>query len=124
MICNTPHAGYPLAAEVAAHLLGSAPADVEPVTRQTADPGRYEGRYAACDLRYDVTSADGVLTVTLEEVATGRSSPPVALVPLDGDRFLPEVDLSGGRGWDLAFVVEDGRAVRLVSGAFAARRVR
>ncbi|MFF4776427.1 serine hydrolase domain-containing protein [Microtetraspora fusca] len=124
VVCNTPHAGYPLAAEVAAYVLGSAPADVEPVTRRTADPGRYEGRYAACDLRYDVTSADGVLTVTLEEAATGRTSPPVALLPLDGDRFLPEVDLSGGRGWDLAFVVEDGTAVRLVSGAFAARRVR
>lgn len=123
VVCNTPHAGYPLAAAVAAEVLGAEPVDVEPVTRLTADAGPYEGRYAACDLRYTVTSAAGELTVTLEDVASGQVSPPVALLPLGGDRFLPEQDLSGGRGWDLAFVVRGGRAVRLVSGAFAARRI-
>ncbi|MEV2271914.1 serine hydrolase domain-containing protein [Nonomuraea africana] len=123
VVCNTPHAGYPLAAEVAAEVLGAAPYDVEPVTRLTADAEPYVGRYAACDLRYEVSAVDGVLTVTLEEVASGRVSPPVALLPLERDRFLPERDLSGGRGWDLAFVVRQGRAVRLVSGGFAARRM-
>ncbi|MGW5687160.1 serine hydrolase domain-containing protein [Nonomuraea sp. NPDC003754] len=123
VVCNSPHAGYPLAAAVTAELLGAGPADVEPVTRLTADAGPYEGRYAACDLRYEVTSVEGVLTVTLEDVASGAVSPPVALLPLDEHRFLPEQDLSGGRGWDLAFVVRDGRAARLVSGGFAARRI-
>ncbi|MEV4067168.1 serine hydrolase domain-containing protein [Nonomuraea dietziae] len=123
VVCNSPHAGYPLAAAVAAEVLGAGPADVAPVTRVTADARPYEGRYAACDLRYEVSAVEGVLTVTLEDVVSGAVSPPVALLPLDGHRFLPEQDLSGGRGWDLAFVVRDGRAVRLVSGGFAARRI-
>jgi len=47
------------------------------------------------------------------------------LLPLGGDRFLP-VDrrASQNRGWDFAFVGDQGgRATHLVTGAFTARRV-
>ncbi|WP_157253405.1 serine hydrolase domain-containing protein [Nonomuraea typhae] len=122
VICNSPHAGYPLAAAVIEEVLGTGFHDVRPDGRPVEDATPYVGFYAACDMRYEVSAAGGELLLTLRDPASGEAGPPVRLLPLEGDRFLPEQDLSGGRGWDLAFVVRDGRAVRLVNGAFAARR--
>ncbi|MFI6505711.1 serine hydrolase domain-containing protein [Nonomuraea typhae] len=122
VICNTPHAGYPLATAVIEDVLGAGFRDVQPEGRLVEDATPYVGCYAAGDVHYEVSAAHGELKLTLRDPASGESSPPVTLLPLEGDRFLPEQDLSGGRGWDLAFVVQNGRAVRLVNGAFAARR--
>jgi hypothetical protein len=133
-IANVPPLGYPLAYAVFAEVLSSAfgwegPPAPECRPSMSVDSDRYTGRYAAHGVIHDIETDAGGLRLTTR---TDASHPPGAatisslLVPLAADRFFPaDVAVSGGRGWDVAFVGDDGhgRATHFVNGVMAARRI-
>ncbi|MFI6602410.1 serine hydrolase [Nonomuraea sp. NPDC050536] len=121
-VVNVADRGYPFADAVIREVMRSELGIAKPPL-PTPDPAtpfapeRYVGTYATHDSRYEVTCADGRLHVRLSSSGTD-------LLPLGDHRFLPADDgFTGNHMWDLAFVMgADGRAVRLLNGAFAARR--
>ncbi|MEV0678706.1 serine hydrolase domain-containing protein [Actinosynnema sp. NPDC050436] len=126
-LTNTADLGYPLADAMATAVLsrwcgvhrdrtGPRPVD-HPV-----DADLYVGRYAAHGVDYAVERSATGLTVTM----TGEAETVVSgLVPLGDHRFWPEDPrVSGHHPWDVAFCPDGtGRIVRLLNGAFPARRV-
>ncbi|WP_214322520.1 serine hydrolase domain-containing protein [Nonomuraea sediminis] len=121
-VVNVADRGYPFADAVIREVMRSELGIAKPPL-PTPDPATpfspelYVGTYESHDSRYEVTGADGRLHVRLPSVETD-------LLPLGEHRFLPADDaFTGNHMWDLAFVIgPDGRAVRLLNGAFAARR--
>ncbi|MGH2441881.1 MAG: serine hydrolase domain-containing protein [Chloroflexota bacterium] len=132
-IANVPALGYPFAYAVFAEVLSSTLGfGLEPVAEPdldiTIDGDRYIGRYIAHGISYDVAMEAGHLTLAIRSdhdkgiPANGVRS---SLSPLARDRFLPEsVSVSGGRGWDVAFVDSEGtgRATHIANGVMVARR--
>lgn len=123
---NTPSQGYPFAEEVfgavCSELLGLAlPVREEPDAGLPVDASLYTGVYETCDTRYEVAERPGGIAVT---TTSGGGGLTCDLLPLGGHRFWPSDDRLGGmHRWDVAFVPgRDGRAVRFMNGAFAARR--
>ncbi|GAA2855794.1 hypothetical protein GCM10010517_14020 [Streptosporangium fragile] len=123
---NTPSRGYPFAdavlTAVCAEVLGlTVPVRSEPDPGLPVDAALYTGVYETCDTRYEVRERPGGIAVTAR---SGGESLTSDLLPLGDHRFWPADDRLGGmHRWDVAFVLgEDGRAVRFLNGAFAARR--
>jgi CubicO group peptidase (beta-lactamase class C family) len=107
------------------------PAAPNPDHFDPVDPAPYLGRYEALGRRYDVSTRDGDLTLTVErEVATAAGDRPwetvsSALRPVGRHRFLA-VDpvVTWNFAWEIAFTVDgDGCGLVLHNGAFAAGRV-
>ncbi|MER5621192.1 serine hydrolase domain-containing protein [Streptosporangium sp. NPDC002544] len=123
---NTPSQGYPFAdvvfAAVCTEVLGlTVPVRSAPEPGLSVDAALYTGVYETHDTRYEVRErADGIAVTAL----SGGESLTCDLFPLGGHRFWPADDRLGGmHRWDVAFVLgADGRAVRFLNGAFAARR--
>ena len=134
-IANVPPKSYPLAYAVFADVLSVAfgwetPGQPRPLPAMPADGGRYAGRYRAYGVTHQIEADADALRLTIRPDAPQSPDipPPVTstLLPLGGDRFMPEdVTVSGGRGWDVAFVGDDGsgRATHFVNGVMAAKRI-
>ncbi|MGW6461031.1 serine hydrolase domain-containing protein [Streptomyces sp. NPDC055078] len=132
---NVANRGYHFADRVFGHVFEEILGIAKP-ERPTAaaevwvDPAPYLGVYESHDVRYDVTTEDGRLFVTLSPNAPvelpGVDLEPLTseLYPLGDHRFLPADDAVGSDHlWDVAFYLgDDGRAVRFLNGAFPARR--
>lgn len=131
-VVNVPPIGYPFADVIFSAIFPTVfgitkPPKPEPDRSLEIDASRYVGRYVAYGVEHDVTAENGTLRLTLRSAQEGlseRSEEHSALLPLGPHRFLPDnAQISGGRGWDIAFVgAEDGPATHLVNGFFAARR--
>ncbi|MFI6539766.1 serine hydrolase domain-containing protein [Nonomuraea sp. NPDC050547] len=125
-IVNVAERGYRFADAVIREIVRAEtgvvkPALPEPDPGLSVAPEPYTGRYGAHDLLYEVTAADGRLHAVIH--GPGGSLASTDLLPLGEHRFLPADDaFTGHHMWDVAFVMgADGRAIRLLNGAFAAR---
>ncbi|WP_283133947.1 serine hydrolase domain-containing protein [Rhizohabitans arisaemae] len=130
-LSNVPEQGYPLAEELAAVLFPELwgvrhAAPPEPSADIPVDADRLAGVYEEYNTRYEVTVADGRVTVSAS--SGGPVGPTVVsrLLPWAPDRFIAEdTRLTGNRGWGVSFVGPAGApATHLVNGFFCARRVR
>jgi CubicO group peptidase (beta-lactamase class C family) len=132
-IANVPPLGYPFAYAVFAEVLRAtkgweSPRQPQPDASVTVDGARYAGRYTAYGVEYEIEQQDGALLLTIfaERRRPTEVEPAKSLLrPLAPDRFMPDdVSVSGGRGWDVAFVGQDGdgRATHFVNGVMVARR--
>jgi CubicO group peptidase (beta-lactamase class C family) len=133
-IANVPPLGYPFAYAVFTEILAAAaglepPTQPKPALDGAIDYDRYVGRYAAYTVTYEVEPADDGLKLTIQpkqEVGTQYQPVSSLLRRLADDRFIPEdVTVSGGRGWDVAFLGDDGhgRASHFINGVMLSRRV-
>ncbi len=126
-VVNVADRGYPFADAVIREIM-RAEAGIEkpplpqPDPSQRVSPEPYVGLYETHDGVFEVGHVDGRLRLTLR--SAGGSAVGTDLIPLGDHRFLPTDDaFTGNHMWDVAFVMgEAGRAVRLLNGAFAARR--
>ncbi len=129
---NTADLGYPLTGAMVDAVLSRwfgvhrSTSSLEPID-QGVDPDIYLGRYAAHGMDYLVERSGAGLVVTMvsEDLSGGAESVFSRLIPLGEHRFWPEDPrVSSHHLWDVAFCPdEDGRIVRLLNGAFPARRV-
>jgi CubicO group peptidase (beta-lactamase class C family) len=131
-VVNVPPRGYPFADAIFSAIFPSVfgidkPAAPVPDPSIEFDPSRYTGCYVAHGVEHVVTAENGSLRMCLRSAQEGleeRQEEHATLLPLAPHRFLPDnVGISGGRGWDIAFVgAEGGPATHLINGFFAARR--
>lgn len=130
-VVNTPELGYPFARAVVDAVLPEL--GVHPGSRLRPDPSvefdaaALTGDYAMHGMRFHVGAGERGLELTADTTIPmfERQIGPVELLPVTPTSFLPaDVTISGGRGWGIAFVGDQGEPARhLVNGLWTMRRV-
>jgi CubicO group peptidase (beta-lactamase class C family) len=130
---NTPHQGYPFADRVFRQLFGavagiSPPPDPPPPGGDLELHARqFVGTYQMSELSLTITETGGALSLSGSCAMPGEEwhISASSLVPLSETTFRPsESIITGGRGWAIAFLGNDGEpATHLMNGLYALPRV-
>lgn len=131
---NTPTQGYPFAdrvfREIFGSLAGMSPAAASPLPAHGLElrTDQFVGTYEMSELTLSVSDAGGTLSLSGSCRMPGEewhmSDSP--LIPMSANTFRPtDPVVTGGRGWGIAFLGEDGEpASHMVNGLYALPRVR
>jgi hypothetical protein len=130
---NTPPKGYPFADRAFRELFGTVAGIAPPAGPPRSDGDlplrthRFVGTYEMSEMSFTVTEADGSLLLSgrCEHPGEEWETSGTPLVPLTRTTFrTADANITGGRGWAMAFLGDDGEpATHLVNGFYALPRV-